>query len=146
MSLLAAKRALLDLSEPELWAALRAYDLVPTAGSPLAEMARAGATLNELLAHGRTLLENRGLAVNGRVNRLLGAALKALAEPDEAAAITERAGLGTRIRRFWGRQGLFVEHITLPGLHTIGFPFTRAQIAFETARALGLSTGVEAGR
>lgn len=131
-------RLALAFTDAEVWAALAAARLVPAAASPLRPLALAAATLNPVLPAGRAALAGRGLAPDGRLNWTLAAALKALSEPDESYVLTERGPLGTRYRRFWGRRGLFVEHASVPGEHVIGFPWTKAGIAAEAARTVGL--------
>lgn len=128
----------LGFTDAEVWAALAAARLVPTAASPLQTLVLSAGLLNPALAAGRSALAARGLAPEGRLNWPLAAALKALSEPDESYVLTERGPVGTRYRRFWGRRGLFVEHAEAPGAHALGFPWTRAGIAAEAARTIGL--------
>lgn len=136
---MADRTSFLRLSEPELWAILRAFDLRPRPVSPLHELLAAAATLDETLAAGQASLAERGLAPEGRVSWALGAAVRALCEPEEQLSWVERGNLGTRFRRFYGRRELFVEHArSRSGEHALSFPWSRGMIAAGAARALNL--------
>ena len=135
-----SERALIiRLSEPELWAVVRNFELAPTPVSPLWELRENASTLDEILAAGRDSLVRRKLADANRTNWILGAAVKVLCEPQEQLSFMERGNIGTRLRRFFGRKELFVEHTcSLSNEHGIAFPWTRGTIVGMAARSLGM--------
>lgn len=127
------------LSEPELWAVVRAYGLTPTSVSPLRDLLEDADTLDEVVDAGRASLARRELADGERINGALAAVVRVLCEPDERLEFVERGNLGTRDRRFYGRRELFVEYARSAAReHGFAFPWTRGGIAAMAARAMGL--------
>jgi hypothetical protein len=129
----------LRLTEPALRLVIRDFSLRVVPVSPLMPLQQAAKTLDALSAEARRELTELKMVKDGRTNWFLASAIKVLGHPEEVLAITERAALGTRIRRFWGANDLFVEHVANHGLHELGFFWTRAQIMGETAVRLSIA-------
>jgi hypothetical protein len=133
------KAIVLCLTEPALRLVIRDFSLRVVPVSPLMPLQHAARTLDALADEARRELDELKMVKDGRINWFLGAAVRVLGHPQEVLAITERAALGTRIRRFWGANDLFVEHVANRGIHELGFFWTRAQIMGETAIRLGIA-------
>lgn len=128
----------LTLSEPELWAVIRAHRLPLVPVSPLAALAQAAATLDPLLDAGRQGLAAQKLTDGERINYLLVAAVKVLCHPQECLALVERGALGTHMRAYYGARELFIGHTRQETQHVLAFPYTRAQLLGLAAQAAGL--------
>jgi len=133
----------LQLTEPEIWAALRILNLRISDKSPFSDLTKAGATLNDTIESGKKALSAKELLIDSRLNHFLSSILELLCSPDEVSMIAERGPLGSRHRKFYGTGDVFVEHTAKPGnIHIISFPFTRGLIIGETARTLGIEVDI----
>ncbi len=130
--------AIVTLTEPEVWAVIRAHNLEVAPVSPFALMAQSAKTLEPLVPAGRAALKAQGLVEGERINLALAAAVAVLCRPEECLSLMERGALGTLMRAFYGARDLFVGHVPLPGSHTIAFPYARGTIAGAALATLGL--------
>ena len=132
--------AVITLTEPEIWAVIRAFDLEVTPVSPLSLMARSASTLDQLVEAGRKGLASQNLLESDRVNIALAAAVGVLCRPEECLSIVERGALGTLMRAYYGAGDLFVGHTPLPGSQTLAFPYTRGALAGLSAATFGVAS------
>lgn len=133
------------LTEPEVWAVIRAHKFAVVPASPFALMAQSATTLDQLLAAGRQGLQAQNLMDGDRINYVLAAAVRVLCHPQECISLVERGALGTLMRAFYGANGLFIGHTPLVGSHTLTFPYTRGMLIGIAAQTMGLDAPAESG-